>query len=1231
MKKLSNLLPVVILLFFAVILCITNYSFGTFLSGWDTLHPEFNFSLNFQRLLIGVFRTEQGLGAVAAHTHMADLPRVFVLYLEHFLLPLSFLRYSYIFLCMIIGPLGMYLFLKGLVKNEIASFLGALFYLLNLGTMQIFNVPFEMFTTLYATIPFIFYFASKFFEGKRRTLNLLGFAIVTLFNSPSAYAATLWYVFLAGFCLYFFVYSLLFIKKDRSYFRRFLVLAILTVVLNLFWLLPNLYFDVNHASEVQHAVINRLFTDQAFLKNKEFGNPVDILLLKSFYFDWNVYTQNQGFVELLSPYIAYLEVPYIYILGLLLGFFSMLGIGNFIKLKKIESLPLLIILIFSLFFLINDNFPIAPLYNLFQNHIPFFKEVFRFPEDKIFNLFVFEVSIFFSFASLFVLEKLKKISKYAPFVLAALIIGLLVIYNLPSFKGNFINKAMKVNIPNYYFELFSYLDGKSETGRVANLPINSPFGWAYYNWNNQPSYQGAGFLYFGIKQPLLDRDFDRWSPYNESYYREMSYAVYKDDLTLFKNVLKKYQIAFVFIDRSVIDPDHPQSTLYFDQEQKLIETSGMAKDKHVFGEITIYTVGNYKILSSLSTNVNVRPSTHTFYQDFAYANVGDYLTSNSDSFLQSATFPFRDFIDNQSKANPDVVKIYPDRIDFIPLVKIQNYQASNLAKNLTVIPSDLIAKKSGNNLLLSFYPNVPVFDQTSSALPIQTTLTVPNVNNLAISLNQKDLVDFSSLTDNTPQALGRVNLLNADNTITIFNKANSSSVINKPLLPYLVPFFSSCDNKNLPPKAIFQTNSIEISGKGDMCVLIPLGFMPSKTSGSSDELLTSFQFDYQGSSQITACLFNQVTSECMYYKNPQRNSNRVIFTFPINASATGKTALKIFLQSPDNNQHKDTLYNFYSFYTEGLTTVRISKNDIQKIFPQVKGLDFSKITLAKTLNSNVDITTNDKLKSDCPILNAKKEIVTVDGKKAIQYTSVVGSFCDHFSYQNLPHNQGYIVAITSKNLQGLPLTLCITNYTSRRCDVYSDLTTFSQFGTDKYLLPPMDDQGVGYDINLENLGIKGSPSVNLLSSIEFIPIPYEFLQNVQINSSPSTDIFSGTLVSEKQVNPLLFEVKTNGNPTVLNLGYDFEGGWQAYSINCSDALSCSLKENLAPLFGNLIKNHVLVNNWSNGWILGKSTDANEKIVLIFVPQYFEYFGILIIIFIFPSLLYLQIHKKRGKV
>jgi hypothetical protein len=148
-----------------------------------------------------------------------------------------------------------------------------------------------------------------------------------------------------------------------------------------------------HAKEVQQANINLLFSDQAFLKNKEFGTIGNLLLLKSFYFDWNIYQGHNVFTDLLLPYINHLKNIFALLLSYGLGLSSLAGIFIGLRKLKLKFIPLLLLLCVCLFFLINDNFPTAPLYNFFQNHFPFFKEAFRFPDDKILNLYAFLFSL----------------------------------------------------------------------------------------------------------------------------------------------------------------------------------------------------------------------------------------------------------------------------------------------------------------------------------------------------------------------------------------------------------------------------------------------------------------------------------------------------------------------------------------------------------------------------------------------------------------------------------------------------------------------------------------------------------------------------------------------------------------------------------------------------------------------------------------------------------------------
>jgi len=76
MRKIKEWIFPVLIVLIAGFLAYRNYIPNTFLLGWDSLHPEFSFSETFMRILNGVWREDQGLGVVAAHSHMADLPHL---------------------------------------------------------------------------------------------------------------------------------------------------------------------------------------------------------------------------------------------------------------------------------------------------------------------------------------------------------------------------------------------------------------------------------------------------------------------------------------------------------------------------------------------------------------------------------------------------------------------------------------------------------------------------------------------------------------------------------------------------------------------------------------------------------------------------------------------------------------------------------------------------------------------------------------------------------------------------------------------------------------------------------------------------------------------------------------------------------------------------------------------------------------------------------------------------
>ena len=70
-------------------------------------------------------------------------------------------------------------------------------------------------------------------------------------------------------------------------------------------------------------------------------------------------------------------------------------------------------------------------------------------------------------------------------------------------------------------------------------------------------------------------------------------------------------------------------------------------------------------------------------------------------------------------------------------------------------------------------------------------------------------------------------------------------------------------------------------------------------------------------------------------------------------------------------------------------------------------------------------------------------------------------------------------------------------------------------------------------------------------------------------------------------------------------------------------------------FGEEIKEHVLVNNWANGWVIDKLEVRSEKleVIIVYLPQYLEYLGFLIILVVLSvisfSWIFVSLGSRKG--
>ena len=168
----------------------------------------------------------------------------------------------------------------------------------------------------------------------------------------------------------------------------------------------------------------------------------------------------------------------------------------------------------------------------------------------------------------------------------------------------------------------------------------------------------------------------------------------------------------------------------------------------------------------------------------------------------------------------------------------------------------------------------------------------------------------------------------------------------------------------------------------------------------------------------------------------------------------------------------------------------------------------------------------------------------------------------------------------------------------------------------------------------DNISIGRVKTVNDLGRITVNPIPYRFLTGLKVlkDSSVSSTI-EGVRASQAQLatlevsyrvqnpNPSLYQITMNNetmkqlNNVTMVLSQSYDSGWRAYQFNNSQL---SIINYLFPFwFGEEIKDHVLVNNWENGWQLSNETmkqcnNGQCKIIIVYLPQYLEYVGFILL-------------------
>lgn len=690
-KILTENFFVIALILLEIVLFVTNFKPGTFFVGWDNLLPELNFKANFARSFFGVWQQYRGLGFLDGMSFVANLVHYIFIFLLSFFLPINLLRYVFVFLMHLLGGIGMYFLLKKkLTLTSLISFCGSLFYMFNLATIQMFYAPYELFLVHFAFLPFLVNSLINLLENKSLK-NILIFSLFTFLSTPQSHVPTIFIVYLL-MVLTILIHHLLIYKKILL--KNSLLAICIVFIFNSFWLLPFIYSAFNRSSVVLDSKINQLTNEDVFTKNKQRGKLLDVLYLKGFMLD-EVEMQKNGRIEfIMQSWRFYLESTHFKIISTLLLQIFLLGLITSIVAKK-SLVPFLIVLLISFIFLAN-NIPILKnLTDFLRNNSSLFREIFRFTFTKFSIMFVFCMTIIFSYG----LKTLQEfLSKYLPqkkfmYVFPVSIIMAIVIYSWPSFQGHFLYDSLRVKIPDEYFQTINFFKSQNENTRIAAFPMPTYWNWKFYNFGAR----GSGFIWYGIPQAYTDRAFDPWSSENENFYWEISYAIYSKRVDLMEKLAEKYQLTYLLLDKNIINPLSPK-TLYLNELEQMFSQSEKFIPDQQYGNIKIYKVKlntPVKDFTFLASGLpNIGPRYYWNNLDKAFLTFGHYQTSkgNSDYY-----FPYRSLFTGK-RVNQKEFNILEDQNSFSFVADLPPNLSSSLnlpdqtASKLTYIDSDNLSQ-----------------------------------------------------------------------------------------------------------------------------------------------------------------------------------------------------------------------------------------------------------------------------------------------------------------------------------------------------------------------------------------------------------------------------------------------------------------------------------------------------------------------------------------------------------
>ncbi|MEM5782715.1 MAG: hypothetical protein QXD43_06030, partial [Candidatus Aenigmatarchaeota archaeon] len=279
----------------------------------------------------------------------------------------------------------------------------------------------------------------------------------------------------------------------------------------------------------------------------------------------------------------------------------------------------------------------------------------------------------------------------------------------------------------------------------------------------------------------------------------------------------------------------------------------------------------------------------------------------------------------------------------------------------------------------------------------------------------------------------------------------------------------------------------------------------------------------------------------------------------------------------------------------------INKLPIQVNIPLIQPIGLLEYSHLKEGTYQVNVPCPEEINTDVAQFNKDKIIMK----------SKFSTVCFHKYLKGLKQQIGVALFLNIENINGLSLRAYIDNPYQKVNFIETKLDSNSQ---NKLLIIPPTSKYLytDYGFHLRNVSPGSELTINKLNSIEVSYLPYFWLRSLKIvkeTNQNKTNKKSTLSVNFSHKYQFIYEAEINNfnlENTTLVLSQSYHPGWKAYIVKRK---TWNLDRLFPFIFGKEIKNHVLVNNWANGWIIkfqNSNLKSQNKIIIIFLPQYLQF-------------------------